>query len=64
MKYPGYYAQNKTGVISNITHPLTIMDSALRVYAHPQILKMVESVHGPDFVPFTSLRSHRIFICF
>ena len=42
-----------------MSHALMLMDSALRVYAHPQILQMVESVNGPDFVPFHESVFHK-----
>ena len=45
-------ADDAPAVVGLVSHTLMIMDSALRVYAHPQILQMVESIHGPDFVPF------------
>ena len=35
-----------------VSHPLMMMDSALRVYGHPSILSIASSVNGPDFVPF------------
>ena len=40
-------------VISNISHPLQIMDSFLRLYGHPQLLAIAEQINGPDFTPFT-----------
>ena len=46
-------------VVGLVSHPLMIMDSALRVYGHPQILKMVESVNGPDFIPFHESVFHK-----
>lgn len=42
-----------------IAHPLMIMDSALRVYAHPKILSIAASVNGPDFVPFHESIFHK-----
>ena len=36
-----------------------MMDSALRAYAHPDILKMAASVNGPDFVPFHESVFHK-----
>jgi hypothetical protein len=40
-------------VISNISSPLQIMDSCLRLYGHPQLLSIAEQINGPDFTPFT-----------
>ena len=36
-----------------------MMDSALRAYAHPQILRMVASINGADFVPFHESVFHK-----
>ncbi len=64
-RFPGYYSMSeqkdpaqpaKVGLVS---HPLMMMDSALRVYAHPDILKMVASVNGEDFVPFHESVFHK-----
>ena len=38
--------------VSMLSHPFIYMESALRVYAHPKILAIAESLYGPDFVPF------------
>ncbi len=46
-------------VVGLVAHPLMIMDSALRVYGHPQILKMVEAVNGADFIPFHESVFHK-----
>lgn len=35
-----------------LSHPFIYMESTLRVYAHPKILTIAESLYGPDFVPF------------
>ena len=35
-----------------LSHPFIYMESTLRVYAHPKILSIAESLYGPDFVPF------------
>jgi len=40
-------------VVSSIGSPLQIMDSCLRLYGHPQLLAIAESINGPDFTPFT-----------
>ncbi|MDH4147184.1 MAG: phytanoyl-CoA dioxygenase family protein [Acidimicrobiia bacterium] len=42
-----------------ISHPLLMMDSALRVYGHPKILRMVEGVNGADFIPFHESIFHK-----
>lgn len=42
-----------------VSHPLMFMHSALCVYAHPDILRMVASVHGDDFVPFHESIFHK-----
>ncbi len=59
--YAGYYtiSDDEPAVVSLVSHPLMLMDSALRVYAHPQILKMVASINGPDFVPFHEAVFHK-----
>lgn len=72
--FPGYYTLSdredfkKLGVpwqaetntiVGLISHPLMMMDSALRVYGHPDILRMVASVHGDDFVPFHESIFHK-----
>jgi ectoine hydroxylase-related dioxygenase (phytanoyl-CoA dioxygenase family) len=55
VKFPYYtLSENPHGdtVVGLVSHPLMMMDAALCVYAHPDILRMVESINGPDFVPF------------
>jgi len=32
---------------------LQFSPACLRVYAHPDLLKLAEAIHGPDFTPFT-----------
>ena len=74
VKFPGYYAlstndvfkRHKTeaaadepAVVGLVSHPLMMMDSALRVYGHPDILRMVASVNGDDFVPFHESVFHK-----
>ena len=39
-------------VVTMLSHPLMFMDSAVRLYGHPKILKIAEGLNGPDFVPF------------
>lgn len=31
---------------------LQFSDACLRIYGHPQLLKVAEAIHGPDFAPF------------
>jgi ectoine hydroxylase-related dioxygenase (phytanoyl-CoA dioxygenase family) len=68
VRFPGYYSMSSADlfgrrsdgddeaegspVVGLVSHPLMMMDSALRVYAHPTILRAVEAINGPDFVPF------------
>ena len=75
VKFAGYYSMSSNDVfgkdggegddlggppvIGLVSHPLMMMDSALRVYGHPQILKTVEGVNGPDFVPFHESIFHK-----
>ena len=73
VEFPGYYtlstdddgygddagADDKLAVVGLVSHPLMMMDSALRVYGHPKILRMVASVNGPDFVPFHESIFHK-----
>lgn len=49
----------RPAAVGLVSHPLMMMDSALRVYGHPQILKMVEGVNGADFVPFHESVFHK-----
>ena len=71
VKFPGYYSLSSTdsedssnesntpGVVGLVAHPLMIMDSALRAYGHPQILQMVASINGADFIPFHESVFHK-----
>ncbi len=34
---------------------LEMMETFLRVYGHPDLLRVAEAVNGPDFVPFTDV---------
>ena len=52
-------AVDAPGIVRMVSHPLMMMDSALRAYAHPDILKMAASVNGPDFVPFHESVFHK-----
>ncbi len=40
-------------VLLQIAGNLQLMDSCLRLYGHPQLLKVAEDINGPDFTPFT-----------
>ena len=40
-------------VLLNISSPLQLMDSALRLYGHPDLLRIAEQINGPDFTPFS-----------
>lgn len=46
-------------VVGLISHPLMLMDAALRVYGHPEVLRVVEGVNGADFVPFHESIFHK-----
>ena len=39
-------------VVQVIFGTLHILDSCLRLYGHPLLLKVAEAMNGPDFVPF------------
>ena len=68
-KYSGYYTHYKPNdasddseersIVGLVTHPLMLMDSALHAYGHPQILRMVASINGEDFVPFHEAVFHK-----
>ncbi len=64
-RYPGYFtlsdppAEGDPAIVGLVSHPLMMMDSALRTYGHPQILRMVASVNGEDFVPFHESIFHK-----
>ncbi|MEE2782464.1 MAG: phytanoyl-CoA dioxygenase family protein [Pseudomonadota bacterium] len=74
VKFPGYYSLASNGIFTRdqgeaeedaravvglVSHPLMMMDSALRVYGHPKILRMVASINGDDFVPFHEAVFHK-----
>ena len=73
VRFPGYYTlhlaqedaaedapdDDQPAVVGLVSHPLMMMDSALRAYAHPDILRMVASVNGDDFVPFHESIFHK-----
>ena len=39
-------------VLLTIGGSMQIMESNLRLYGHPKLLRVAESINGPDFVPF------------
>ena len=41
--------------IENLNGNLQLMDSALRLYGHPGLLAVAETVLGPDFVPYNEV---------
>lgn len=67
VKFPGDYTlsggQNASrehpAIVGLVSHPLMMMDSALRTYGHPDILRMAAGVNGPDFVPFHESVFHK-----
>ncbi|MEM7267853.1 MAG: phytanoyl-CoA dioxygenase family protein [Pseudomonadota bacterium] len=40
-------------IVYLILGSLQFSDACLRTYGHPELLKLVEAIHGPDFTPFT-----------
>ena len=42
-------------VLLQIGGILQFLDSALRIYGHPKLLKMAEAVNGEDFTPFNEV---------
>lgn len=72
VRHAGYYSMSSDklfgqhgvdgdgpAIVGLVSHPLMLMDSALRVYGHPEILRMVEGVNGADFVPFHESIFHK-----
>lgn len=68
VKFPGYYSLSEPhetagpgapAVVGLVSHPLMMMDAALRAYGHPDILRVAASVHGEDFVPFHEAVFHK-----
>ena len=39
-------------IITNINRPFLCMTSFLRLYGHPELLKIAEAINGEDFTPF------------
>ncbi len=38
-----------------ILRPLEVLETFLCIYGHPQLLKVAESINGPDFTPFNEV---------
>ena len=49
---PKEVKESEQATVGLVSHPLMMMDSALRVYGHPKILSIAAGVNGSDFVPF------------
>lgn len=45
--------------VGMVNHPLDVMDACLRVYGHPELLKVAEAINGKDFTPFTESVFHK-----
>ncbi|PDH41698.1 MAG: hypothetical protein CNE99_01350 [OM182 bacterium MED-G24] len=52
-------ARGEPSIVGLISHPLMLMDSALRLYGHPDLLRIAASIHGDDFVPFHESIFHK-----
>lgn len=61
-KFAEYYslAGDDPAIPYLVSHPIMMKDAALRACAHPDILKMVASVNGPDFVPYHETIHHKV----
>ena len=46
-------------IVTMLSHPLMYMDSAVRLYGHPNILELAEGLNGTDFVPFNETIHHK-----
>lgn len=55
----GAEQETNQSVVAMIFHPLHVLDAALRLSAHPLLLRAVEGFHGPDFTPFTETLYHK-----
>lgn len=40
-------------VVLNVSGCLQLMEPCLRLYGHPDLLRVAEAINGPDFTPFT-----------
>lgn len=47
-------SDEKPEVLLHITGIMQMMDAALRLYGHPKLLAVAESLNGADFTPFTA----------
>jgi ectoine hydroxylase-related dioxygenase (phytanoyl-CoA dioxygenase family) len=52
MMTPTPETDSPSQVVQVIFGTLHILDSCLRLYGHPQLLKVTEAMNGPDFTPF------------
>ena len=61
-KFAEYYSltEDEPPVCRLLSHPIMMSDATLRASAHPQILKMVSSINGPDFIPFTEVIQYKV----
>lgn len=61
-KFSEYYVLVGEGpaITSVVSHPMMMKDAVLRAYAHPEILKVVASINGPDFVPFHEAIQYKV----
>ena len=61
-KYSPYYSlsDDDPPVVRLLSHTIMMSDAALRAYAHPQILRMVASINGPDFIPFHEAIQYKV----
>lgn len=46
-------------VVAMVFHPLQVLDAALRLSSQPQLLRVVEALHGHDFTPFMETLHHK-----
>ena len=64
-RFPGYMKlgeevrPGEEKIVKMMFHPLMYMDSAVRMYGHPNILELAEGLNGPDFVPFNETIHHK-----
>ena len=61
-KFAEYYTltEDDPAIVRLLSHVIMMKDAALRAYAHPQILRMVASINGPDFVPFHEAVQYKV----
>ncbi len=55
MSEPKRPSDAPTEVLLQIAGILQFLESALRLYAHPQLLALTEAVNGPEFTPFSEV---------